>query len=507
VTEDNEPSDLRAERAVLGAVMQNDRVFPLVDALLSEHDFHHPRHRRYWRAYRALHKRGLAVDTITLPSELGEDFEKLGGLPGVVSVLEEGCMPGHAEHYAKVVVAHATRRRLIVAADEIKHAAITTTDADLTVDLAQRKVASVARKQSAGNEPATLASAVHAFVRELYTRHDNPTTVQAPYITTGFDAVDELLVGLFEEEFTILGGRPGMGKTQVALAMADRIARLDRGPVLFFSGEMSLAKLAMRWLTQTTGFDSKRLQRGDLHEDDLVRLAAAAGEAEKVGIIIDDTPNPHIHYVRNRARLMAVDGKPAAVFVDHIHLMRSDEREQRDRIDAIGSGLKGLCREMGVPLVALAQLSRECEKRQNKRPVKSDLRDSGSLEQDADNILFAYRDAVYNDADSVSHPVEIIAAKVKSGKLGTARLWFDRGRFVDEEQAQQQPLRMPSTSRPVSLQDAMRAILKAGAMTVDELMAKLDAAGQDAVTHEVWKVLEAEGWDLGEGIVGLPRAG
>lgn len=501
------PHDAAVERAVLGAVLLQPKVLPLVAAYLTEDDFFVPRHRAYWRGMLGLHQQGLGIDNVTLAAALGPDLERLGGAAALVGVLEEGCTAGHAESYARMVIGHAQRRRLLGVASEIGAMVRETEDAEFALELAQQAVGRIARKNT-GNVIRPLGHLTREYVRELFAAVEAADLaggkVEVKGRSTGYPAIDELVVALRGGELIVMGARPSMGKTALALGVAERMARAapEGSAVAFFSGEQPGPDISMRWLSQVSGVDSMRMQRREVTDGEIAQLVKAVGDSERVPLLIDDTSAPTIGHVCNRARMLALEHKLVLVVVDYLQLLRAPEQaDPRLEVTEISRRLKALARDLDVPVLALSQLNRGLESRQNKRPVLSDLRESGAIEQDADQVWFLHREAKYDDRQDQNVGVaELIVAKLRNGRLGTARLRFDRGRFLDLEE--QVPLALATKRRPV-LADLVRAALRQP-MEVDELARIVRGQGWEGTSRDLWVALDDLGVVEHEGILTMP---
>lgn len=485
----------------------DQRAILLLSSVLTPDDFHHPRHRRVWGAMLAMHERGDGIDYLSLQAELGRDLDGIGGAKGMASLLEDGTTPQNVETYARQVIDAATKRRLLAASAEIKEAAMLDGPADLSVDLAQRAIGNIAaRGMGKGSQP--LHRAVRELAIKMFKRIDEGAA--NPGILTGFAELDEITSGFQPADFIVIGGRPSMGKSALAVAMANHIALA--GWVYFFSVEMPAEGIALRWLGQTTGIDTQLMRHARLSDGELLQIGKAAGECEKLKLEIDECSDSSVHYLRNRSRILAIDKPPRAIFVDYLQLLRYPGKDDpRHETTAISGALKALARELQCPVIALSQLSRSLEARQDKRPMMSDLRESGAIEQDADIVLFPYRDAVYNKkADKTA--AELIVAKQRNGNLGTISLHFDRGRYLDPERfdATGQP-RLSFGAEPVTREQKQRTLpqlveghlRRAGRISVDDLVDVLQREGWSGPTSDVWAVLDRQGWEE-EGVCRIP---
>ena len=420
------PNSIEAERGVLGAILLNNEVLAHASELLKEDDFYRTGHTIIYKAMLKLESRGDPIDIITVVEELrgANELEKVGGASYITSLTNEVPSVAHARHYALIVRKLSTLRGLINVANDIASEGYQAgQDVEEFLDKAEKEIFNATSRQLE-----TEASSLHDMLRdafnkieELYHKKEKVTGV-----ASGFHEMDDLTAGFQPSDLVIIAGRPGMGKTSFILNIAQHAAVKAGVGVAFFSLEMSKEQLVMRLLCAEAQVDAQRVRKGDLRESDWPRLTRAAGILSEAPIFIDDTPAISTLEIRAKSRRLYAEHKIGMVVVDYLQLMRAtgkyDVREQE--ISEISRSLKALAKELRVPVVALSQLNRGVEGRSDKRPMISDLRESGAIEQDADVVLFIYRDEVYDKESKDKGVAEIIIGKQRQGPLGVARLAF-----------------------------------------------------------------------------------
>jgi replicative DNA helicase len=421
------PHNLQAEESVLGALMlSRDAIGVVGEAGLRVRDFYSPAHQHIFDSVRALYSSSGPVDVVTVADELRRNglLEGLGGIERLNELQNATPSVSGAEHYAKIVMDTALLRRLIHTAGEITDIAFGEPDDVVkAVDLAETKMFEVAedRVVDSTREVQELLNETMDQLEENYERGDTITGA-----ATGYDDLDELLSGLQPSTLNIVGARPAMGKTAFGLGMATHVAKHSAKPVLFFSLEMGHAELTQRILSSEAKVDSTKLRTGKLSESDWSKIGLAVGRLE-VPLYLDDNPRVTVMEIRAKARrLKALQGGLSLIVIDYLQLMGGDGNSENRQLEVseISRSLKILARELEVPIVALSQLSRNLESRSDKRPMLADLRESGSLEQDADVVMFLYRDEVYNMESPDKGSAEVIVSKHRSGPIGTKRLVF-----------------------------------------------------------------------------------
>jgi replicative DNA helicase len=423
------PHNLEAEESLLGAMLlSKDAVAMAAEVGLSPDDFYKPSHGHVYDAVTTLFGRGEPADPVTVAEELRRAglLEGVGGSALLISLQARTPATSSAAFYARIVEEHALLRRLIGAADQIAEIGYDLPDdVAAAVDRAESLVYEVAQRRVtdsiAGVHDLVLASLER--LEHLYEQGENVTG-----LPTGFVDLDDRLAGLQPSNLIIVGGRPAMGKTSFALGVAAHAAQHGGKPVLLFSLEMSHSELTSRLIGAEARVDGSRLRNGKLHESDWPKITQAAGRLAEMPLYIDDNPHLTVMEIRAKARrLRSKLGGLGLIVVDYLQLMsgRANAENRQVEVSEISRGLKILARELEVPVLGLSQLSRNLEMRADKRPQLADLRESGSLEQDADVVLFVYRDEIYN-RESTEDPggAEVIIAKHRNGPVGTVHLVF-----------------------------------------------------------------------------------
>jgi replicative DNA helicase len=421
------PHNLQAEESLLGAMLlSRDAIVSAVEVQLDADDFYKPSHGHVYDAITSLYAQGEPADPVTVADELARAdlLEAVGG-PAVLISLQAGTPAiGNAGRYARIVEEHALLRRLIAVAGDIAEIGYSLPD-DIpgAVDQAEALVFDVAERRVTDSISALRdLLGPHLDHLEALFEHDEAVTG----VPTGFIDLDQQLAGLQPSNLIIVGGRPGTGKTSFALGMAAHAAMSAHVPVLVFSLEMSHQELTHRLLSSEARVDATRMRNGRLLESDWPKITNAIGRLAEADIYIDDNPRLTVMEIRAKARRLKSRHGLGMIVVDYLQLMsgRSDAENRQVEVSEISRGLKILARELEVPVVALSQLSRNLESRADKRPVLADLRESGSLEQDADVVIFIYRDEVYNRDSPDRGTAEIIVAKHRNGPTGVTNLAF-----------------------------------------------------------------------------------
>ena len=426
------PHNLEAERSVLGAILLHNEAFNLAAEVIDASDFFRDAHRRIFDKMVKLSERGDAIDLVTLKEELGRsgEVDEVGG-PAYITALVDGVPRStNVEHYARIIKEKATLRSLIVAANRILTAAYRAEDdADVVLDQAERDIFAIADDKVRDGFVAlrTLAHSSLDTIERLHAKKELITGVP-----TGFTDLDEMTSGLQPSDLIIIAARPSMGKTSLVLNLAQHVGIKTGMTVGMFSLEMSKEQLFLRMLTAEARIDAHRLRGGFLGEKDWGRLSQAIGTLSETKIFIDDSPSIGTLEMRAKCRRLKAEHGLHLVIVDYIQLMQGRGRFENRTLElaSISRSMKGLAKELGVPIVVLSQLSRAPESRSDHRPQLSDLRESGALEQDADVVLFIYREDQYADKNAAPTDAqgvaEIIVGKQRNGPTGIVRLAFIR---------------------------------------------------------------------------------
>ncbi|MBI1844922.1 MAG: replicative DNA helicase [Actinobacteria bacterium] len=422
------PHNLEAEESLLGAMLlSRDAVVAAAEVGLNSGDFYKPAHGHIHEAINSLYGAGEPADPVTVAEELRRSglLEAVGGPAFLVTLQARTPATSNAARYARIIEEHALLRRLIGVAGEIAEMGYALPeDVSGAVDRAEALVFDVAQRRVTDSLAPIrdLLDASLTRLEMLYEKGDSITGV-----ATGYHDLDELLSGLQPSSLVIVGARPATGKTAFALGMAAHAALESGRPVLLFSLEMSHLEITQRMLGAEARVDSTRLRNGRLTESDWTKISHAIGRLAEAPLYIDDNPQISVMEIRAKARrLKSKVGDLGMVVVDYLQLMtgRTSAENRQVEVSEISRGLKILARELETPVVALSQLSRQLESRADKRPMLSDLRESGSLEQDADVVMFLYRDELYNSESPDRGTAEVLVTKHRSGPTGMVRLAF-----------------------------------------------------------------------------------
>jgi replicative DNA helicase len=427
------PHSIEAEQSVLGGLLLDNGAADRIADFLSGDHFYSDAHRLLYNAIMQLIGDNKPADVVTVAEALGSinKLDYVGGMSYLAALVENVPTAANIRRYAEIVHERAILRRLAAAGGEIAESAFHPLGRSVReiLDQAETKVFEIAehgaRGQQGFQDIRPLLTQVVERIEFLYNR-DNPSDVTG--IATGFTDLDRMTSGLQEGDLIVIAGRPSMGKTSLALNIAEHIALVLKMPVAIFSMEMGATQLAMRLMGSVGRLDQQKIRTGRLTNDDWERLSGALGKLNDAPIHIDETPAMNALEVRARSRRLArqYGGKLGAIVVDYLQLMQavSDGENRATEISEISRSMKALAKELKVPVLALSQLNRSLEQRPNKRPVMSDLRESGAIEQDADVILFIYREEVYNPDTQEKGMAEIIVGKQRNGPIGMVRLAF-----------------------------------------------------------------------------------
>ena len=421
------PNNVEAEEALLGSLLIDPEAIFEVAAFLRPRAFYREQNRWIYQAILDLNEARRPVDLITLTDELRrrEQLDELGGEAYIIGLINTVPTSINAYSYGRIVEAAALRRRMIITASTIVNLAYEEDeDVSVVIDKAEQALFSVSEERAVRDLVPVREIARNYLdrIEELHARGDEVIGVP-----TGFTDLDKILGGLNKSDLVIVAARPGMGKTALQLAIGQTAARRFSKRVAIFSLEMSAEQLVQRMIAAETRIDSQRLRRGDLQEHEWPIFYEAIGRISEALLFIDDTPSITPMQLRTKARRLYAEHGLDLIMIDYLQLMQG-ERSMSNRVQEISDisrGLKGLARELDVPVVAASQLSRAVEQRQDKRPQLSDLRDSGSIEQDADVVMFIYRDEYYNpDASERPNIAEISIAKHRNGPTAVVDLYW-----------------------------------------------------------------------------------
>lgn len=420
------PHNRESEEAVVGAVLINPEVYYDIAQFLQADDFYIHRHRWIWEAYTSLHEQRIPIDLLTLTEELERkgQLAEIGGRAFLTALVNQVPTSLNASAYAHIVEGHAIRRRMIAAANSIAAVAYNEDmNVDSVMDEAEKAVFNVSERRLRHD-----VQPIRDVLRDYYDRIDEAARrgEEIYGVPTGFIDLDKLLRGLQPSDLLIIAGRPGQGKTGFLLSVAKNAALTHKKHVAVFSLEMSNAQVAERLISQQTGIVSQNLRTGSLDENGFGLLAEAVQKLSETQIFLDDTPAITPIQLRTKCRRLHLEHRLDLVIVDYLQLMTGDTRTDNrvQEVSYISRNLKVLARELNVPVLAAAQLSRAVEQRADKEPQLSDLRESGSLEQDSDIVMFIYRPNEWEQDESKKSLVKLRVAKHRNGPTGEINLIF-----------------------------------------------------------------------------------
>ncbi|MEA5533442.1 replicative DNA helicase [Crocosphaera sp. XPORK-15E] len=419
------PQNIEAEESILGGILVDPEAMGRVVDLINIKAFYVKAHQEIYEAALKLYSQGQPTDVMTVKSTLEDHYllEQVGGIDKLMQLVDRTVSAVNIDRYAVLVMDKYLRRQLIVAGHEIVDLGFETTqELDLVLDESEKKIFSLTQKRpQEGLIP--ISDTIIKTFNELVKLQEQTSL---PGIETEFYELDGITGGLQRSDLIIIAGRPSMGKTAFGLGLAANIAKKHDLPVAIFSLEMSKEQLSQRLLASEAGIESNRLRSGRFAQNDYEKISIAMGTLSNLPIYIDDAANITVMQIRSQVRRLLAEkkGELGLVLIDYLQLMEGGSDNRVQELSKITRSLKGLAREVKAPVIALSQLSRAVESRNNKRPMMSDLRESGSIEQDADLIMMLYRDEYYNP-DTVDRGVaEIIVTKHRNGPTGTIKLLF-----------------------------------------------------------------------------------
>ena len=431
------PHDIDAEQAVLGSMLTDKEAVNAAIESLKEDAFYRDDNRIIFQAIVNLYSKSEPIDIITLKDELEsmDKFEQVGGYEYLASLPDKVPTTANVQKYIKIVEEKSILRNLIKTANEIIDLGYDPTkDVEDIMDGAEKKIFDIMQSKNQKGYTPIKDVLVESFTKleELYNRKQHITGVP-----TGFAELDYKTAGLHGSELILVAARPAMGKTAFALNLATNAALRGNAPVAIFSLEMSKDQLVNRILCSEAMVDSNKVRTGKLDEDDWVKLAGAIGPLSEAEMYIDDTPGISVMEIRTKCRKLKMEKNIGLVVIDYLQLVQGNKRtaSREQEISEISRSLKILAKEINVPVIALSQLSRAVEQRPDHRPMLSDLRESGAIEQDADIVMFLYRDDYYNKESEKKDIAEVIIAKQRGGQTGTVELlWMGNyTKFVNLE--------------------------------------------------------------------------
>ncbi len=423
------PHSIEAEQSVLGGLMLDNEAWDRVIGKVGEADFYRTEHRLIFRVMTALARRGSPLDVLTVTEALKDigELDNAGGEVYLFELAKNTPSTANILAYAEIVRERSTLRQLLGVANDIADTAFNPEGkaSGELLDYAERKIFAISERNIRDSGPAKISDLLTSAVDRIDTLFHSKEPITG--LSTGFKDLDQMTSGLQEGDLIIVAGRPSMGKTTLAVNIAEHAAIKSDKPVLVFSMEMPGESLAMRMMSSLGRIEQHKVRTGKLAQDDWPRITSAVSMLSEAKMFIDDTPGLSPADIRSRSRrLVREQGPLGLIVVDYLQLMQiHGYKENRTaEISEVSRSLKAVAKELSVPVVALSQLNRSLEQRQDKRPVMSDLRDSGSIEQDADLIMFIYRDEVYNENSRDKGSAEIIIAKHRNGPTGKLRMTF-----------------------------------------------------------------------------------
>jgi replicative DNA helicase len=437
------PHNHEAEQSVIGAIFLEPQSLITASEILLPEDFYRVAHQKIFQTMLDLSDQGKAIDVVTVTEELSvkKELEDVGGLSYLTELANAVPTAANVSYYAKIVEEKAILRRLIRVATKIVEDGYTREDeVEELLSEAEKKVMEVANRKNAGDFKHVKDVLVDTYdnIEQLQNRKGDVTG-----IPTGFTDLDRMTAGFQRNDLIIVAARPSVGKTAFALNIAQNVAIKARENVAIFSLEMGAEQLVMRMLCAEGNIDAQVLRTGALTAEDWSKLTIAMGTLSNSGIYIDDTPGLRVNEIRAKCRRLAQEHGLGMILIDYLQLIQGSGKRGENRqqeVSEISRSLKALARELKVPVIALSQLSRGVEQRQDKRPMMSDIRESGSIEQDADIVAFLYRDDYYDKETENKDMIEIIIAKQRNGPTGTVTLAFKKefNKFLNIDWSQYQ---------------------------------------------------------------------
>ncbi|SET24826.1 primary replicative DNA helicase [Oceanobacillus limi] len=430
------PHNIEAEQAVIGAIFLEPEAFSTASELLMPEDFYRASHQRIFATMISLADKGEPIDLVTVTTSLSNNkqLEEAGGVSYLTEVAESVPTAANIEYYSKIVEEKAVLRRLIRTATDIVTTSFDKEDAiEEVLNDAEKNILEVSGRKNSGAFKAIKDVLIDVYDNIEQLHHNDGEVTGIP---TGYRDLDHITSGFQRNDLIIIAARPSVGKTAFALNIAQNVAVKTDENVAIFSLEMGADQLVQRMLCAEGNIDAQRLRTGSLQADDWSKLTMAMGSLSNAGVYIDDTPGIRVNEIRSKCRRLKQEHGLGMILIDYLQLIQGSGKPGENRqqeVSEISRALKGLARELNVPLIALSQLSRGVEQRQDKRPMMSDLRESGSIEQDADIVGFLYRDDYYDQESEKQNIIEIILAKQRNGPVGTVELAFvkEYNKFVD----------------------------------------------------------------------------
>ncbi|WP_226038277.1 replicative DNA helicase [Aquibacillus saliphilus] len=430
------PHNIEAEQAVLGAIFLEPEALSSVSELLIPTDFYRASHQRIFGAMMSLSDKGEPIDLVTVTTLLANEkvLDEIGGVSYLSDLANSVPTAANVVYYSRIVEEKGLLRRLIRTATDIVTSGFSREEeVDEVLNDAEKTILEVSNRKNSGAFKNIKDVLIDVYDNIEQLQHNNSDVTG---IATGFRDLDKITSGFQRNDLIIVAARPSVGKTAFALNVAQNVAIKTNENVAIFSLEMGADQLVSRMLCAEGNIDAQRLRNGTLEAEDWGKLTMAMGSLSNAGIFIDDTPGIRVNEIRTKCRRLKQEHGLGMILIDYMQLIQGSANSKENRqqeVSEISRSLKGLAKELNVPLVALSQLSRGVESRQDKRPMMSDLRESGSIEQDADIVGFLYRDDYYDQESEKQNIIEIILAKQRNGPIGTVELAFvkEYNKFVD----------------------------------------------------------------------------
>lgn len=429
--------NIQAEQSVLGTMIVKGTKFPLVYSICLPEDMYSPHHRTIYQAMVDLNQKGQPIDLVSVTTRLQDDktIDDVGGVSYLMELAGSVPTAANVEYYAKVVREKSNLRKLHLAALQVPKLIMEEVDLDKTVAFLEKTLLDVTASSYSKGFRKTKDVLLNVY--DAIEQNANSGVGEVTGLSTGFKDLDRITRGLQRSDLIIVAARPSVGKTAFIQNIAQRAAEIAANPIAIFSLEMSAEQLVQRMISSEGHIEADRLRTGQLEEDDWQNLTKAVGQLSKKPIFIDDTPGITVSEIKAKCMRLANEhgGQLGAILIDYLQLirLRSKAGNRQEEVSEISRTLKAIARELNVPIIALSQLSRGVEQRQDKRPMMSDIRESGSIEQDADIVAFLYRDDYYDKETENKNVTEVIIAKQRNGQTGTVELAFlkEFNKFAD----------------------------------------------------------------------------
>ncbi|QDS38165.1 replicative DNA helicase [Brevibacillus brevis] len=445
--------NIQAEQSVLGTMILNETYFPMVYSICLPEDMYSPNHRTIYQAMVDLNQKGQPIDLVSVTTRL-QDEKAIDDVGGVSYLMElAGSVPtaANVEYYAKVVREKSNLRKLHLAALQVPKLIMEEVDLNKTVAFLEKTLLDVTASSYSKGFRQTKDVLLNVY--DAIEQNANSGAGEVTGMSTGFTDLDRITRGLQRSDLIVVAARPSVGKTALIQNIAQRAAEIAANPIAIFSLEMSAEQLVQRMISSEGHIEADRLRTGQLEEDDWQNLTKAVGQLSKKPIFIDDTPGITVSEIKAKCMRLANEhgGQLGAIMIDYLQLIRSRAKagNRQEEVSEISRTLKAIARELNVPVIALSQLSRGVEQRQDKRPMMSDIRESGSIEQDADIVAFLYRDDYYDKETENKNVTEVIIAKQRNGQTGTVELAFikEYNKFADlDHRFKNSQMTMPDVS-------------------------------------------------------------